>query len=186
VAEIGWRARGPWRSTLSLTAFHHRFQDLRTLEPGGPSSTYHIENGGKGRTSGVEGWAEARFHPDWRLVAGFVAMSNTFELQEGHVDLSSDKMGNNPRRTAVLRSLWNVTPSHELDVTTRYVSALPNPAVPAYTVADLRAGWRVSRELDLSLIVRNVFNRRHAEAGAAAQRALFGRGAFLRLTWAPR
>ena len=185
VAELGWRGRGPWRTTLSLTAFHHRFDDLRTLEPGGPAGLYHIENGGKGRTSGAEGWAEARFHPDWRLVGGFVAMSNVFELQPGHVDLSSDKLGNNPRHTALLRSLWNVTPVHELDVTARYVSRLPNPEVPAHLVTDVRAGWRLSREIDLSLVVDDVFNRRYAEAGAASQRALFGRTAFVRLTWAP-
>ncbi len=186
VAELGWRGRGPWGTTLSLTAFHHRFDDLRTLEPGGPVSAYHIENGGRGRTSGVEGWAEARLHPAWRLVGGFVAMSNVFELQPGHVDLSSDKLGNNPRRTALLRSLWNVTPAHELDVTTRYMSRLPNPDVPAPAVTDVRAGWHISRDLDLSVVVNDVFTRRYAEAGAAAQRALFGRSAFVRLSWAPR
>jgi iron complex outermembrane receptor protein len=72
-----------------------------------------------------------------------------------------------------------------VDVTVRHVGALTQPLVPGYTVADLRAGWRLARDLDLSLLVSNLFNRRHAEVGALASRAVFERAALLRVTWAP-
>lgn len=183
VAELGWRGRAGNRGTISLTAFHHRFDDLRTLGTAG--SALVIQNGGKGRSSGLEGWGDFTLMPTWRLVGGFVAMSNDFEVKQGYVDLSSDKMGNNPRRTASLRSLWNVTPSHELDLGVRHVSALPNPAVPAYTVLDARAGWRASSQLDLSLLVTNLFDRRYAEFGTPAQRTSFERNILLRVTWTP-
>jgi iron complex outermembrane receptor protein len=69
VAELGWRGRWAGGMTGALTAFHHRFRDLRTLEPAG--SSLQVMNGGSGRTSGVEGWAEARPLAGWRLIAGF-------------------------------------------------------------------------------------------------------------------
>ena len=183
VAELGWRGRVGARGTVSLTAFHHRFDDLRTLEPG--PGGLALMNGGEGRTSGVEGWGDLRLHERLRLVGGFVAMSNKFELKPGHVDLSSDKIGNNPKRTATLRALWNATPTVEADVGLRYSAALPNPVVPAYTVVDVRLGWRLQRDLDVSVGVRNLFDREHAEIGAPASRAVFGRTSFLRVTWSP-
>ena len=49
--------------------------------------------------------------------------------------------------------------------------ALPAPAVPSYTALDLRLGWHVQRDLELSLTLRNLGDRRHAEWGAAPGRA---------------
>ena len=183
VVEVGWRGRLAPRTTLSLTAFHHRFRDLRTAAPVG--SAIQIRNGGEGRTSGLEGWADFTVRPDWRLVAGFVALSNEFELRPGESDVFGDRLGNNPRRTASLRSLWNITARHELDLSMRYVSALENPVVPSYTTVDARAGWRLSREMDVSLLVTNAFNRRYSEFGTPAERTAFERGVLLRVTWTP-
>jgi iron complex outermembrane recepter protein len=183
VAEAGIRRRISPRASVSLTAFHHRFQDLRTAEFVG--SNVQFTNAGKGRLSGVEGWGDLAVHRDWRLVAGFTRMRTQFEVEPGHADLDQSGLGNNPRRTALLRSLWNVTPATELDVTIRHVGESPKPLVPSHTVADLRAGWRVARDLDVSLLVTNIFDKRHAEAGAAAARAVFERAALLRVTWTP-
>ena len=184
VGEVGWRGRLAPNASGALTAFHHRFRDLRTLEP--VAGGLQIMNGAHGRTSGIEGWAEARPFAGWRLVAGFAAMSFRFDLDPGHADLSTDRLGNNPRRTASLRSLWNATRAVELDLGARYVSRLPDPVVPAYAVVDARAGWRMSPDLDVSLVVSDAFDRRKGEAGVAAQRTVFRRGTLLRVTWTPR
>ena len=183
VVELGWRTRITRTGTVSLTAFHHRFRDLRTVEPNG--SVFTVMNGGEGRTSGLEGWGDFILRPNWRVVGGFVVMDNRFDTKPGHLDISNDKLGNNPKRTANLRSLWNITPAHELDAMVRYSSALPNPAVPGYTVVDLRGGWRPSRSVEVSLIVNNLFDRRYSEFGSPAERAVFERTVLLRLTWTP-
>jgi iron complex outermembrane receptor protein len=55
--------------------------------------------------------------------------------------------------------------------------------VPAYTVVDARIGWRVTRDFDLSLVVQNALDREHAEAGAEATRAVFGRTYLIKAQW---
>lgn len=183
VAEVGYRAQLAPRVSASLTAFHHRFRDLRTQEALGPALV--LANSGEGNLSGVEAWGDYAVGRTWRLVLGFVTLNESYRVKPGRVDVSRATLGNDPKRTASLRSLWNVTRNHELDVMVRHVGDLPNPFVPAYTVVDARAGWRFARDLELSLVVGNAFDRRHAETGAPAVRAEFGRNVFLKLTWKP-
>jgi iron complex outermembrane receptor protein len=181
VAELGYRARVAPGATVSITAFHHRLRSLRTLEPGG--GAVEISNGAHGRVSGVEGWADWTVTPDWRLVGGFTAMNEETTLDPGHVNLTEPPLGNNPKRTASLRSLWNVTPDWEVDLAWRYQGRLESPAVPSYSVLDARLGWRISRRLDASLLVANALDRRHVEfSGAVAE---LRRSALVRLTWTP-
>ena len=170
-------------ATVSFTAFHHAFRKLHTLAPQGGNLVF--ANGGEGRLSGLEGWGDWTPVPQWRLVGGFTLMHESFRLREGAVDLGGSSLGNDPKRTASLRSLWNITPRHELDVSARYMGALPSPRVPAYTVLDVRVGWRVSRALDLSLLVANVLDREHREFADATVGVVLGRSAFLKATWTP-
>jgi iron complex outermembrane recepter protein len=181
VAELGYRARLLPGASVSITAFHHRLRNLRTLEPGG--GALEVSNGAHGRISGVEGWADWTVMPDWRLVGGFIAMNQESALDPGHVNLTEPPLGNNPKRTASLRSLWNVTPEWEVDLAWRYQGRLESPVVPSYTVVDARLGWRASRRLDVSLLVANALDRRHVEfSGAVAE---LRRSALVRLTWTP-
>lgn len=144
-----------------------------------------LGNGARGRRRGVEAWGDLLATRDWRLVWGAVAMSHRFEVEPGRADLGGGGNGNDPERTAIVRSLWNVTPNHELDLTLRHWGELPSPQVPSYTVLDARLGWRVSPHLALSLAIANVFDRGHGEFGTPQQRAVLGRTAFLRATWTP-
>ena len=181
VAELGYRGNLGRQLSLSFTAFHHRFKDLRTLEPRGANLVF--ANGAEGRVSGLEGWGDYRPFADLRLVWGFTVMREKLELSPGRVNLTDTPIGNNPRRTASLRSHWNVSPSVQLDMMARFVSALPNPVVPSYTELNARLGWRASRSLDLALVVNNVLDRDHVEFGTAAQRAIFEPTYFVRAAW---
>lgn len=181
VAEVGFRGNLGGRSTLSFTAFHHRFKELRTLEPG--DDGLRLANGAHGRVSGLEGWGDLRVTPTWRLVAGFLYQRITTGLDPGSVNLTEPPLGNNPRRTASLRSQWNVTPSVQLDLFARYVGAMPNPAVPSYSQLNARLGWQATRDLELSFNASNLLDREHAEFGAPAARAVFTRGYFVKAAW---
>jgi iron complex outermembrane receptor protein len=65
----------------------------------------------------------------------------------------------------------------------RHVSALPFPAVPAYTAVDARWGWTVSRNVELSLGVYNLFDSGHVEFGVAPGASEYRRTAWLKLLW---
>ncbi len=181
VAQLGYRAQIAPGATLSLTAFHHEFDHLRTLEPA--SGALVVMNGARGRETGVEGWLDWRVMPAWRLVGGFIAMHQKTWLEAGHVNLTEPPLGTNPDRTAMLRSLWNISDRHELDLDWRYQGALSGSQVPAFSVLDARFGWRVTPDFDVSLVVNNAFDKKHVEfPGSVAE---FGRNWVVKLTWMP-
>ncbi|HTH45456.1 MAG TPA: TonB-dependent receptor, partial [Oxalicibacterium sp.] len=70
-----------------------------------------------------------------------------------------------------------------LDMTLRYVGALSNPDVPSYTTMDLRYGWKIRRDLELSVIGQNLIGGAHAEFGGESGRNVFDRSIFFRLVW---
>jgi iron complex outermembrane receptor protein len=183
VAELGYRALIRPGTTLSLTVFHHDFRDLRTVEAG--TAGLAFTNSGAGRATGLGAWGDVAVSRDWRVVGGFTWMHERFRVEPGHVDVGGNNLGNDPRFTASLRSLWNPTRSHELDASLHYMGELENPRIPAHTEVDLRAGWRPSKRVELSLLVSNLFNRRYSEIGTEAERAVFGRSVFLKVTWSP-
>ena len=83
----------------------------------------------------------------------------------------------------MLRSSFDITADQHLDVTVRRVGALQRPAVPAYTAVDARYGWRLSRDLETGLVVRNLLDQRHSEWGAAPERVEHERSILLRFSW---
>jgi iron complex outermembrane receptor protein len=183
VLELGYRAQVSADASFSLTAFHHEFSRLRSIELS-PEGLRVIANGIEGRLTGIEGWGSYRVVPSWKLTGGFVVLDQKLTVSEGHVDLGGlPALGNDPKNMVKLRSAWDITPRHEFDLSARYVGALPNPAVPAYAVVDARLGWRVSKSLELSLTVQNAFDRNYAEFGAPATRAMFERNFFVKATW---
>jgi iron complex outermembrane receptor protein len=184
VLEIGYRAQETRALSYSITAFRHEHQRLRSFEvqPGGAV----FQNRMEGSTSGVEGWGTYHVTASWRLDAGWVEMRQSLRAEPGSTStVASAGLGNDPNRWITLRSAFDLTPRHELDVMARYVSALPNPQVPSYTAVDARLGWNVSRELQLSLLLQNLFDRSHPEWGPAATRAEYQRGVFFKVLWRP-
>ena len=182
VVQLGYRGQVAPGATLSLAAFHHEFRDLRTLGPA--DGALVIANGARGRITGIEGWGDWRVMHRWRLIGGFTLMRTRTSLDPGQVNLTDPPLGNNPDRTASLRSLWNITDRQELDLAWRYMGPLSNPHIPGYGVLDARLGWRVTPALDVSLVVNDAFDKEHVEFSGAGV-AQIGREWLVKLTWSP-
>ena len=184
VVEVGYRAQASRALSYSVTAFHHDHSRLRSFEvqPGGAM----FENRMEGTTRGVEAWGSYRVTPAWRFDAGWVEMRQSLRAAPGSTSTAAAAgLGNDPHRWITLRSSFDVTPRHELDVMARYVSELPNPQVPSYTAIDARLGWKVSPELQLSVLLQNLFDASHPEWGPAPTRAEYRRGVFFKVLWRP-
>jgi iron complex outermembrane receptor protein len=181
VAEVGYRAQVTASTSYSLTAFHHRFPNLRSVEPSSPGPM--IANGIRGRVTGLEGWGSYRALPNLVLSGGFTLLDQSLAVRPGFVNVGGfAALGNDPKRTALVRASWDISPRHELDVTLRHTGALPDPAVPAHTALDARLGWHVSHSLEVALGVRNA-GERYAEFGQPAVRALLERSYYVKLSW---
>jgi len=181
VYEIGYRAQPARSISFSITAFWHDWDKLRS---GQPAPSAMIQNRIEGDTSGLEGWATWQATRSWRLLGGFTTLHKDLVVKPGSTDpVGPSALGNDAEGQWMLRSLLNLTDRHEFDVMVRRIGSLPTPAVPAYTAVDARLGWRATREVDVSLILQNIFENKHAEFEAAPGRSEYGRSAFLRLQW---
>jgi iron complex outermembrane recepter protein len=173
-AELGYRGQFGDSVSVSLTAFNSLYDRLRSLETR-PGGVFVLGNQLRGRVYGIEAWGSWQINRHWRLGAGVTGLHERF-----NADAASAPPGNDPDVQWSLTSSWQWATSQEFDLAVRHVGALPNPTVPAYTAVDARYGWRVSRDLAVSLGVTNLFDPRHGEfASTAAGPVQFQRAAYL-------
>jgi iron complex outermembrane receptor protein len=183
VYEIGYRGQPTSRTSYSVTAFHSVFHHLRTQEIA-PSGTFFIfANEMEGKSTGIEMWGSYQATESWRLSGGFSGLRERLRLKPGSTDAAGviAQEGRDPAQMWMLRSSLNLPYQSELDATLRHVSALSNPTVPAYTVVDVRLGWRPRRDLELSITGQNLFSGGHAEFTDPATRTQLGRGVFFKV-----
>jgi iron complex outermembrane receptor protein len=183
VYEVGYRGQAAQRITYSITAYHADYDHLHTQEIA-PSQTFLLFAGKmEGRTTGIEAWATLQASAAWRLSAGYLAERQRFSLKPGSNDASAVGFaGRDPANSWLLRSSLALSASLDFDLTVRGAAALSSPAVPRYTVTDLRLGWRPQRDLELSVGARNLGGS-HGEFGAVATRAEIDRIVFVGMRW---
>lgn len=182
--ELGYRAQPTSTISYSVTAFHSIHDHIRSVEQAAVG--FVIDNKIEGKTSGVEAWGSYQAARAWRLSGGVVLLRQRLELKPDSTSISPFGVrteGNDPKHRWMLRSLYELTERHELDIIVRHVGELPDPVVPAYTAVDARFGWKANRNLELSLTLQNIFDPSHPEFGAPATRSELERSAYGKLLW---
>jgi iron complex outermembrane receptor protein len=183
VAELGYRAQASSALSYSLTAFYHKHDRLRSVEPA-PGGGFVLDNKIEGSTYGVETWGNYRVTNSWRVSGGLVLLKQDLRLKPDSMDTTGvDALGNDPSHQWMLRSAFDITPRHEFDVMVRHIGALPDPGVPAYTALDARLAWRPRRDLELSVTLNNLLDAKHPEFGTPATRSEFERSIFVKMLW---
>jgi iron complex outermembrane receptor protein len=71
----------------------------------------------------------------------------------------------------------------EIDAMIHGAGRLPHPRVDAYTEMDLRLGWRVRPQWELSVVGQNLLHDRHLEFIAGTPPEMFERAVYVRSTW---
>mgnify|MGYP001627343920 CR=1 FL=1 len=177
VYELGHRGGFGRDFSYSATLFRQSFEGLR----GGTGFPLQIANRFEGDVDGLEAWAQWQPAEYVRLMAGYMHLRKDLRASAPPEDTGGiANLGNDPRNQWKLRAQFDLPRRTELDLLVRRIGTLPSPFVPAYTVADLRIGWRPSPRLELSLLAQNLFDRRHAEFGGGPTASTFGRRIYLR------
>lgn len=92
--------------------------------------------------------------------------------------------GSSPQHQVTIQSSFNLSKTVALDLTYRYVSALPGLAIPGYATGDARIAWRVGRRWELSLVGRNLLQGSHFESsGDPGPLVGIKRSAYAKITW---
>jgi len=160
--------------SLYLSRYRGLKIDVREFEPFPPTLINRVANGLDAWTRGVEAAATWRVRPNWRLQANATLAFIDFDRppQGSIVGLGSLSEGASPRHQMSVMSYWDIGRGLSFDVRAKYVDKLrepfkadliPNGRVDAYVDLDLRLAWRVNRQLELSLVGRNLAAHRHAE-----------------------
>lgn len=184
VFEVGYRSQVSKRLSYSVNLYRALYDRLHTQDLTPSRTQLVFGNGMKGATSGIETWGSYQATPDWRLSAGFTALHKTLEIKPGVIDTANSALqeGLDPSHTWTVRSSLQLTHDTDFDASVRRVAALSNPDVPAYTAVDMRIGWRLRPDLELSVSGQNLFGPGHAEFTGAATRSLLGRTVLVSLT----
>jgi iron complex outermembrane recepter protein len=122
----------------------------------------------------------------WRLRGWYAFMGLNARNKAASIDASTVRQleGDSPAHTALLRTLFDLPKRFELDLAWRFVAAIPNQRVSAYSTADVRLGRRITDYFDLAVVGQNLLQPSHVEYGGNPG-ALVGikRSAYLKLTW---
>jgi iron complex outermembrane receptor protein len=185
--ELGWRLQPDAGFSLSLSTFFNEYDDLRSAEPGGPPFNLPITfaNGVEGDTYGAELTAVYQVLEGWRVKGGYTFLKKHLSLKPGSRDLNGGSVeSNDPENQLVVQSLVDLARGIELDAVVRYVDALPSPQVRSYVSVDLRIGWAVTDQLEVSIVGQNLLDERHPEFVPSSPSAReIERGVYGRVTW---
>ena len=161
-------------------SFQQRYNHLRSGSP--PPTTLVNQIGG--HVNGLEGWASWQAARSWRLSAGLLQLDKHLASTRGTPDPGGvANLGNDPRRQWNLRSTLDIGSRGAFDLTVRHSDALPSPQVESYTAVDARLAFKVSPDLELSLLAQNLFDPRHVEFNAVGAASQIERTVFVKAVW---
>jgi iron complex outermembrane recepter protein len=195
--EAGYRRLISKRLYVDLTGFYNHYHNLFSEDLAGgiylesdPAPVHYLlparfANGLYGYTKGVEIAQEWRPADFWRLRGSysFLHMNLGKSPNSGDVGTAAPTVGSSPQHEATVESAFDFK-KFQLDLTYRYVSALPGQMVPAYSTGDARVAYRFNRQLEFSVAGRNLLQPWHYEYGGDPL-GLVGikRSAYATLTW---
>ncbi|QYM78373.1 TonB-dependent receptor [Horticoccus luteus] len=163
--EIGLRHQPVSTFTFDVSAFVYRYDNIRSTEPAG-STPLPLTFKNKLNATSAGGEVTLMYQPLAQLFfkASYRYLDLDFTRDPGSQDNShGSSEGNDPKHVANLNAHLTLSSGWEIDGFLRYVSALPNPALPGYTDFDLRLGWHPTSNWEISLLGRNLLHRQHAE-----------------------
>lgn len=187
--ELGYRVSPTRRVNLDVAVFFHDYEELISIGdisqfiPGVPVGTAEIpfDNSLEGHTYGGEITLTISPTDTWRLTATYALLIADIR---GPASANPDLLERgSPRNQATLRSAHDLTRRLRFDAQLRYVDAIQG--VPAYLTADFRVAFRMTDQLEFSLVGQNLFDPSHPEQGPAffAATSEVPRGFYGKLLW---
>ena len=164
--ELGWRSLPLKTISFSLSAFYNVYDDVRSAEPGPPPFNIPVTfgNGVKGNTYGIELAITSEITSWWRLKGGYTFFKKDLSVKPGSKDLNKGSAeSDDPENQLQVQSDISLPANIKLGTVIRYVDNLPNPHVSDYVGLDMRIGWKVGKNLELSVVGRDLFYNHHAE-----------------------
>ncbi len=176
--EVGYRAQVTESFLVDVSTFYFDYHDQRSVLPGMPVPNFtppvpHIDviSGVASEDTLYSYGGEILF--DWRatdsirLQASYSYINYNPTVATSLADAGIDYVfeGGVPENQATFRGQFDLTEKIELDAAVRYVDTLSDLTIPvdSYVELDLRLGWHITDDLELSIIGRNLLDDKHPE-----------------------
>jgi iron complex outermembrane receptor protein len=201
--EIGYRVQPSPRFSMDWTAFFNDYSQLRGLDPLPPVlhttpvlyADFPFTYSNFARADGVGSEISATWHPlnAWRLSASYTWLNLREDLTVNAP--AGSYPGTNqgsPKNQWKLQSYVNLSKNLQTDVLVYYSSTSQSDSlgnfqlpVPPWFRVDVRAGWRVKPNWELSLVGQNLLSGHHLEfvPEALMSPSYIRREVYLRTTW---
>ncbi len=196
--EAGYRTTITSCVYLDIAAFYNIYHDLQsygalglTLTSVPPPTHYLIllpyANGIEGHTIGVEIAPDWRITSRWQVRGSYSYLHMALKDEPGFTDTGNvlvNYLGSSPHNSVALQSLLSLPKRFDVDISYRYVSALPSQGVKAYGTGDARLGWHLKENVEFSVVGQNLLQPQHAEfAGDPGPVVEIKRSVFGKITW---
>jgi len=183
--ELGWRFHPSKQLSFDTAVFFNHYDDLISLAFSNPSFNPALpalvlpiafKNTGSANTTGIELNADWQVSPQWRLHAGYSylhSVASVFkDVTAAPESTERFMMGWNAPHQLNLRSHWNFAPRWQWDVSARWRSRINIPtdetlpqanSINSSFVVDSRLSWQLNKQLELSLVGKNLFSKQHLD-----------------------
>jgi iron complex outermembrane receptor protein len=185
--ELGWRRRWGGHFTSDLTLFHNDYRSIRSFEPASAAAPLPItfRNSLTARSTGGE--LVLAYQPSEALLlkGNYRYLDLEFGRSAGSLDIGNAvSEGNDPKHLATVSVHALLPAAFEVSAYLRHASRLPNPAVDAYTTADLTVLWQPTEQWEFSVSGRDLLERQHRELITTnSLNEWVGRSVTLKATW---
>lgn len=194
--ELGFRHLLGKSFYVDLAGFFNQYHDLFSEDLTGgfgmettpppseiPPSTHlllpaEFGNGLMGTTTGGEFAPEWKPTSFWALKGSYSFLHMVLKKEPGSQDVGTGPIiaGSSPQHQVLAQSQFDLPRHFTLDLSYRYVSALPAQTVRAYSTGSVRLGWNPTRHLELSVVGSNLLQPYHFEyPSTAINRSFYGK-----------
>jgi iron complex outermembrane receptor protein len=179
--EVGYRTQATATLSLDAAVFYNDYEGLKVFAPAG-STAIGAPEGTSFRLSTHRNWMAGRSHGlelagrwasnrPWRIYGAYTFLRMDL-LPDAGLPASVRAMSEaaerqSPEHQIHLQSSLDLPAATEIDLTGRFVGALPGfqQPVDGYFALDARVGWRPHRKLLVELVGHNLLQDHHLEVG---------------------
>lgn len=172
--EIGYRNKVATDVTFDVSSFYTRYDKILSQQlvtgdayingEGLLVLPIHLRNDASANVYGGELSINYDVNKDWRMILGYNYLQVETDLDANYSDATIVSMeGDTPENQFTIRSQYNITANLELDNTLYFVDELESLGVDKYYRFDTRVTWYPKKDLELSIVGKNLLDDRHQE-----------------------
>lgn len=156
--ELAFDYRPSYDLTLNLNFFYYNWTDIIQFVPDLSGSSRTAQNSGEQTGKGLE------FEARWS-VSESLELTGNFAWQDSHDELANAPAANSPEKQVYFRSDWQIDNSWQMNVQASWVMDRNRTyddfraPVGDYVLVDMNIRNKLSEDVEVALIVNNLFDR---------------------------